>query len=75
MSAWLAACGNKASVPEEEKRMIVSIIILIIGFGLLVKGADFFVDGASDIARKLGIPSIVIGLTIVALGTSLRNWR
>lgn len=51
--------------------MIVSIIILIIGFGLLVKGADFFVEGASDIARKLGIPSIVIGLTIVALGTSL----
>lgn len=51
--------------------MIVSIIILIIGFALLVKGADFFVEGASDIARKLGIPSIVIGLTIVALGTSL----
>lgn len=51
--------------------MILSIIILIIGFLLLVKGADFFVEGASDIARKLGIPSIVIGLTIVALGTSL----
>lgn len=51
--------------------MIVSVIILVIGFLLLVKGADFFVEGASDIARKLGIPSIVIGLTIVALGTSL----
>lgn len=51
--------------------MILSIIILIAGFLLLVKGADFFVEGASDIARKLGIPSIVIGLTIVALGTSL----
>ena len=51
--------------------MILSIILLIIGFMLLVKGADFFVEGASDIARKLGIPSIVIGLTIVALGTSL----
>lgn len=51
--------------------MILSIIILIVGFLLLVKGADFFVEGASDIARKLGIPSIVIGLTIVALGTSL----
>ena len=38
---------------------------------MLVKGADFFVEGASAIARKLGIPSIVIGLTIVALGTSL----
>ena len=51
--------------------MILSVVILIIGFVLLVKGADFFVEGASDIARKLGIPSIVIGLTIVALGTSL----
>ena len=51
--------------------MIVSVVILIIGFALLVKGADFFVEGASDIARKLGIPSIVIWLTIVALGTSL----
>ena len=51
--------------------MILSVVILIIGFALLVKGADFFVEGASDIARKLGIPSIVIGLTIVALGTSL----
>ena len=51
--------------------MIVSVVVLLIGFALLVKGADYFVEGASDIARKLGIPSIVIGLTIVALGTSL----
>ncbi len=51
--------------------MILSLVFLVLGFLLLVKGADFFVEGASDIARKLGIPSIVIGLTIVALGTSL----
>lgn len=50
---------------------MISVILLIIGFVLLVKGADFFVEGASDIARKLGIPSVVVGLTIVALGTSL----
>lgn len=50
---------------------MISVIILIVGFLLLVKGADFFVEGASDIARKLGIPSVVVGLTIVALGTSL----
>lgn len=50
---------------------MTAVLILIIGFLLLVKGADFFVEGASDIAKKLGIPSIVIGLTIVALGTSL----
>ncbi|MBQ3183509.1 MAG: calcium/sodium antiporter [Clostridia bacterium] len=50
--------------------MIKAIIFLILGFVLLVKGADYFVDGASGIAKKLRIPSIVIGLTIVAFGTS-----
>ncbi|MBP3717897.1 MAG: sodium:calcium antiporter, partial [Eubacterium sp.] len=48
----------------------MSVIELIIGFILLIKGADFFVDGASSIAVKLGVPQLVIGLTIVALGTS-----
>ena len=46
-------------------------LLLIIGFVLLVKGADFFVDGASSIAAKLKIPSLIIGLTVVSLGTSL----
>ncbi|MBQ4562102.1 MAG: calcium/sodium antiporter [Clostridia bacterium] len=50
--------------------MIKAIIFLVIGFVLLVKGADYFVEGASGIAKKLRIPSIVIGLTIVAFGTS-----
>lgn len=50
--------------------MLKSIIFLIIGFLLLVKGADYFVYGASSIAKKLRIPSFVIGLTIVAFGTS-----
>ena len=45
-------------------------VILTIGFILLIKGADFFVDGASSIARLLKIPSVIIGLTIVAMGTS-----
>ncbi|MDE6189438.1 MAG: calcium/sodium antiporter [Clostridia bacterium] len=44
--------------------------LLIVGFVMLIKGADWFVDGASLIARKFGIPQIVIGLTIVAFGTS-----
>lgn len=43
---------------------------LIVGFALLVKGADFFVEGASSVARLLRVPSVVIGLTIVAMGTS-----
>lgn len=51
--------------------MLIQILILIVGFLLLVKGADWFVDGAASIARRLGIPQLVIGLTIVAIGTSL----
>ncbi len=51
--------------------MLKAIIFLIVGFLLLIKGADYFVDGASSIAKKLRIPSFVIGLTIVAFGTSL----
>lgn len=47
-----------------------NVVLLIISFVLLAKGADFFVDGASGIATKLKIPQIIIGLTIVAMGTS-----
>ncbi|MBE6838553.1 MAG: calcium/sodium antiporter [Ruminococcus sp.] len=50
--------------------LFLNILLLIAGFALLIKGADFFVDGASGIADKFGIPQIIIGLTIVALGTS-----
>jgi len=48
----------------------MSVLLLIIGFVLLVKCADFFVDGCSSVAKALGIPSLIIGLTIVAFGTS-----
>lgn len=48
----------------------VSIILLVVGMVLLIKGADFFVEGASKIARLLKIPSLVIGLTLVSIGTS-----
>ena len=51
--------------------MIQQIIILLVGFVFLVKGADWFVEGAASIARKLGIPQLIIGLTIVAMGTSM----
>lgn len=50
--------------------LIKNIVILLIGFILLIKGADYFVDGASGVADKFGIPQLVIGLTIVAFGTS-----
>ena len=51
--------------------MIQQIIILLVGFIFLVKGADWFVEGAASIARKMGIPQLIIGLTIVAMGTSM----
>lgn len=50
--------------------MVTAIIFLVAGFLFLVKGADCFVDGASSIAKRLRIPSFIIGLTIVAFGTS-----
>ena len=50
---------------------MLSYLMLIIGFFLLIKGADFFVDGSSSVAKILRIPSIIIGLTVVAFGTSL----
>ena len=49
---------------------MLNYIILIIGFVMLIKGADVFVESASGLAKKFGIPSIIIGLTIVAMGTS-----
>lgn len=51
--------------------MILSITLIIIGFALLIVGADLLVDGASGIAKKFHIPEIIIGLTIVSIGTSM----
>lgn len=53
------------------KEMFVAVIYLIAGFVLLIEGADYFVDGSSSVAKKLNIPPIIIGMTIVAMGTSL----
>ena len=50
--------------------VIIQIALLALGFFMLVKGADYFVDGAAGIATKFGIPQLVVGLTIVAMGTS-----
>ncbi|HJJ10306.1 MAG TPA: calcium/sodium antiporter [Clostridiaceae bacterium] len=51
--------------------MLLYIILIIVGFALLIVGADFLVDGASGIAKKFHIPEIIIGLTIVSIGTSM----
>ena len=50
--------------------MILDWILLVVGMALLIKGADFFVDGSSNIAKALKIPSLIIGLTLVSMGTS-----
>ncbi len=49
---------------------VLLVVLLLVGFVLLIKGADMFVDGSSSIAKILKVPSVIIGLTIVALGTS-----
>lgn len=51
--------------------VLKAVIVLVVGFVLLVKGADFFVEGASSVAKMLKVPSLIIGMTIVAMGTSL----
>ncbi|MFQ5329814.1 MAG: sodium:calcium antiporter, partial [Thermodesulfobacteriota bacterium] len=49
---------------------MLSYILLILGFALLVKGADILVDGATSVARRFGVSDLVIGLTIVSIGSS-----
>ena len=53
-----------------DASILIQVVLLIVGFVFLIKGSDFFVDGASSIASILKIPTIIVGLTIVALGTS-----
>ena len=53
------------------KEILIALLLLVAGFVLLIKGADFFVDGSSSVAKRLKVPSMIIGLTIVAMGTSL----
>ena len=48
----------------------MDFVILLIGFVLLIKGADYFVEGSSSLAKIMKIPAVIIGLTIVAMGTS-----
>ena len=51
--------------------MLIPILLLLVGFGILIKGADFLVNGASSAAKKYGISNLAIGLTVVAFGTSM----
>ena len=62
---------ERIKLTKEGISMFLNIIFIIIGFFLLIKGADYLVDGASGIAKKFNIPTIIIGFTIVAIGTSM----
>lgn len=61
---------DKSERMEKIMEIVIDFVVLIVGFAMLVKGADWFVDGAAGIASRFGIPQLVIGLTIVAMGTS-----
>jgi cation:H+ antiporter len=54
-----------------SNHLLLAVVFLVIGFVFLIKGADLFVEGSSSIAKKLKVPAMIIGLTIVAMGTSL----
>ena len=51
--------------------LLISIGLVLIGLALLIKGSDLFIDGAAEIASRIGISEMIIGLTLVAFGTSL----
>lgn len=67
---FLCKCFLKKEKEKWKMEVLVQLILIAIGFLMLVKGADWFVDGSSGIATKFGIPQLIIGLTIVAMGTS-----
>ena len=66
----LAVCVAAPADMEEKMDILMQCLLLAVGFVMLVKGADWFVDGAAGIADRFGVPQLVIGLTIVAMGTS-----
>lgn len=54
-----------------DTHIALVVVLLVVGFVLLIKGADFFVEGSSSVAKQFHVPGIIIGLTVVAMGTSL----
>ena len=51
--------------------MLVPVLLFLLGFALLIKGGDWFVDGSTAIARKFHVPELIIGATVVSIGTTL----
>ena len=55
--------------------LIITILLFLLGLALIVKGGDWFVDGATGIARRFHVPELLIGATVVSIGTTLpRGW-
>ncbi|MBN2431077.1 MAG: calcium/sodium antiporter [Acidobacteria bacterium] len=81
LAAYLASCflrerhekpvADGAAVPPPRQGILLNIVLTIAGLGLLIVGADLLVNGATSVARALGISELIIGLTVVAGGTSL----
>lgn len=73
-SVWVQASLSRSNNPEQGKvlkmEIFLNILLLAAGFLALIKGADFFVDGSSALAKNFKVPGVIIGLTIVAMGTS-----
>ena len=67
---FFVSVQSKGKMRDLLMHMLIELVLLVVGFVMLIKGADIFVEGAAGIAAKFGIPQLVIGLTIVAMGTS-----
>lgn len=72
---WTNFCFSGIIMKEFERQgcslyLVLNFVLLLVGFAALIKGADFFVDGSSSLARTFRVPGVIIGLTVVALGTS-----
>ena len=63
--------GDSEEIDDSPQKPVVSVLFIIIGIAMLVSGGILFVDGAVDLARTFGISEVIIGLTIVAIGTSM----
>ena len=69
---WMAKKGKEDNEPDEKQKSLpVQLLMILIGLICIVLGSDFVVDGATEIAKVIGISERIIGLTIVAFGTSL----
>ena len=71
LHAIIIRYNTQKYVKERPQKMIISVILFAIGLVLLIKGGDWFVDGATGIAKRFNLPDIVVGATVVSIGTTL----